>query len=187
MKPEMGRDVARQMGIDVSGNETNNNHNYRHNPSDNPKVLKDAYEDPTAVYGYRPREDGSLAAFADGDWSDPAYVERARQDRIAYHERNEVDVTRIVSEMRDQGGTNEQIARAVSEYRNQSRLSSYMDDSGNVTDPSGYNQALSHCKSYEDLIKGGKTDKEIIESATRGNPAMDACTGLYDDYYDTYS
>lgn len=46
---------------------------------------------------------------------------------------------------------------------------------------------LSHCKSYEDLIKGGKTDKEIIESATRGNPVMAACTGLYEDYYDTYS
>lgn len=94
---------------------------------------------------------------------------------------------KLVSEMRNQGNTDEQIARAVSEYRNKSRLSSYMDDNGNIVNPSGYNQALSHCKSYEDLIKEGKTDKGIIESATRGNPAMDACTGLYDDYYDTYS
>ena len=195
---DKGRNVARQMGIDIegieagiknqaSGNRANNSHNYRHNPSDNPKVLKDAYEDPTAIYGYRPREDGSLAAFADGDWSDPDYVERARQNRIEYHERNEETVMKLVSEMRNQGNTDEQIARAVSEYRNKSRLSSYMDDNGNIVNPSGYNQALSHCKSYEDLIKKGKTDKGIIESATRGNPAMDACTGLYDDYYDTYS
>lgn len=47
-----------------------------------------------------------------------------------------------------------------------------------------YNQALEHCVSYEDLRNGiggkmPKTDLEIIESATRTNPAMDACCGLY--------
>lgn len=41
-------------------------------------------------------------------------------------------------------------------------------------------------KSYEDFIKEGKKDKGIIESAIRGKPEMDVCTGLYDDYYDTY-
>lgn len=47
-----------------------------------------------------------------------------------------------------------------------------------------YNQALEHCVWYEDLRNGiggkmPKTDLEIIESATRTNPAMDACCGLY--------
>ena len=42
-------------------------------------------------------------------------------------------------------------------------------------------------RSYENLIKSGKTPDDIIRTATKGNPAMDACTGLYDDYYDTYT
>jgi len=34
---------------------------------------------------------------------------------------------------------------------------------------------------------GGVTVQlEIIESAMRGNEGMDACCGLYDDYYSTY-
>ncbi len=57
---------------------------YVHNPLDNPKVQGDAIEDPNAVYGYRPREDGSLASFINGKWNDPIAVEGYRQDRIAY-------------------------------------------------------------------------------------------------------
>ena len=41
---------------------------YKHNPSDNPKVLKDVVEDPNTVYVYRPRKDGSLRRFAGGEW-----------------------------------------------------------------------------------------------------------------------
>ncbi|WP_155839010.1 hypothetical protein [Butyrivibrio sp. LB2008] len=41
-------------------------------------------------------------------------------------------------------------------------------------------------KSYKNLIKAGKTPEEIIQTATKGCPGMDACTGLYDEYYDTY-
>ena len=160
---------------------------YQHNPSENPKVLKDAFEDPSAIYGYRPKKEGGLSAFYNDNWSDPQYVEYARQNRIDYHNRNEAVVMKLVSEMRTRGCTDEQIARAVVEFRNESRLSAYMDDDGNIINQAGYNQALSHSKTYEDLIHSGKTNEDIIKSATRGNPAMDACTGLYDDYYDTYS
>ena len=160
---------------------------YKHNPSNNPKVLADAVEDPKAIYGYRPNKEGSLKAFADGDWSNPDFVEGLRQDRISYHNRNEVGVLELISKMRNQGYTDDQVVRAVVEYRNQSRLSSYLDAKGNVIDQEGYAQALAHCKTYEQLRAEGKTNESIIKSATRGNPGMDASTGLYDDYYDQYT
>ena len=52
----------------------------------------------------------------------------------------------------------------------------------------GYNNALERAqiRSYENLIKAGKSPEEIIKSAIKGCPGMDACTGLYDEYYDTY-
>ena len=47
-------------------------------------------------------------------------------------------------------------------------------------------QALAHSKTYDDLVGEGKTPEDIIESAIRANPGMDACTGLYDEYFETY-
>jgi hypothetical protein len=160
---------------------------YKHNPSNNPKVLADAVEDSKAVYGYRPNTEGSLKAFADGDWSNPDYVKKARQKRINYHEKNEAGILELITSMRNQGYSDEQIVRAVVDLRNQSRLSSYLDAKGNIIDHDGYAQALAHCKTYEQLRAEGKTNENIIKSATRGNPGMDASTGLYDDYYDQYS
>ena len=161
---------------------------YKHNPSDNPKVLADAIEDPSAVYGYRPRSDGSLSMFADADWNNPIAVEGYKRDRIAYHNRNEGAAIQIVKEMSAKGASTEDIARAVNQYRNQSRLNAYIDSDGNIINPKGYNAALERMelRSYDNLIKQGKTPEQIIESATRGNPAMDACVGLYDEYFDSY-
>ena len=161
---------------------------YKHNPSDNPKVLMDAIEDPNAVYGYRPREDGSLAPFTNGQWDNPIAVEGYRQDRIAYHNRNEGTAQQIVSNMKAEGASTEDIARAVNEYRNQSRINAYIDSNGNIKNMDGYNAALARAEknSYENLIQNGRTPEQIIKSATKGNPAMDACTGLYDEYFDTY-
>ena len=115
---------------------------YVHNPSDNPKVLRDAIEDPNAVYGYRPRKDGSLASFTNGKWDDPIAVEGYRQDRIAYHNRNEGAAQQIVSNMTAEGEITEDIARAVNEYRNQSRINAYIDSNGNIKNIDGYNAAL---------------------------------------------
>ena len=161
---------------------------YKHNPSDNPKVLQDAIEDPSAVYGYRPREDGSLASFANGEWNNTIAVEGYRQDRIAYHNRNEGAAQRFISNMFLNGSTTEEVAKAVNQYRNQSRINSFIDTDGNIKNMDGYKAALVRAEknSYENLIKRGKTPEQIIKSATKGNPAMDACTGLYDVYYDTY-
>lgn len=161
---------------------------YKHDPSQNPKVLRDAVEDPNAVYGFRPRKGGSLDSFVYGDWEDPAAVEIYRQNRIAYHNRNEGAAQQIVSDMTAKGASVEEIAKAACEYRNQSRISAYLDFEGNIINIDGYNAALlrAESNSYDNLIQRGKTPEQIIKTATKGNPAMDACTGLYDEYFDTY-
>lgn len=163
------------------------NGHYTNNPSDNPKVLADVAEDPNAVYGYRPREDGSLKNFANKDWSDPTVVESAKQERIAYIA-NDQEINRLVSDMRNQGYSSEYIARAACDFRNQTRLNSYIDANGNITDYDGYAAALERMttRSYDALIQSGKTPEQIISSSTRTNPAMDAIVGLYDENFDTY-
>ncbi|MBD5137270.1 MAG: hypothetical protein HDT39_15175 [Lachnospiraceae bacterium] len=164
---------------------------YKHNPSDNPKVLEDAMEDSSAVYGYRPNDTGSIKSFANDDWSSEELVNSYKENRIKYHQKNDINIE-IANTMRAEGKTDSEIARVLVERRNSNRLASYIDEDGNITDIDLYNQALEHCKTYEQLKEGtatrkGKTDLEIIESSTRGNPGMDACCGLYDIYYDTYN
>ncbi|MFA9379365.1 MAG: hypothetical protein ACERKZ_21865, partial [Lachnotalea sp.] len=164
---------------------------YINNPSDNPKVLEDALEDIKAVYGYRPSATGSVKAFAEDDWSDIELVNSYRENRIQYHLENDVNIE-IANTLRAEGKTDSEIARILVERRNNNRLASYIDEKGNITDIKKYNQALAHCKTYEELkrgtkVKSGKTDLDIIESSIRGNPGFDACTGLYDNYYNTYN
>ena len=161
---------------------------YKNNPSENPKVLKDAVEDPNAVYGYRPRKDGSLSRFADASWDDPVKVEGYRQDRVAYHARNEGAAQKMVADMTAEGKSTEEIAREVNKFRNQSRIDAYIDADGNIKNMEGYKAALerTELRSYDNLIKAGKTPEQIIRSATKGNPGMDACVGLYDEFYSTY-
>ncbi len=175
--------------IDMQTQENNKTvFKYKHDPLQNPKVLKDAIEDPNAVYGFRPKKDGSLAQFADQNWEDPIAVEGYRQDRIAYHNRNEGAARQIVLDMTAKGTSVEDIAREICEYRNQSRISAYFNSDGSIKNMNGYQAALIRAEknSYDNLIKTGKTPEQIIKSATKGNPAMDACTGLYDEYFDTY-
>ena len=94
----------------------------------------------------------------------------------------------LVSDMKNQGYSTEDIARAACDYRNQTRLNSYIDSSGKIIDADGYAAALERMttRSYDALIKSGKTPEQIIGSSIRTNPAMDACVGLYDDNYNTY-
>ncbi len=160
---------------------------YEHNPSDNPKVLRDAIEDPNAVYGYRPRADGSLGELATEDWSDPVMVEDNRIKRIKYHE-DTAKYRDIVNDMTAKGASTEEIAQTVCDCRNQTRINSYINPDGSISNEAGYRAALKRAESnsYENLIKRGKTPEDIIESACRSNPAADACLGLYDDYFNTY-
>jgi len=61
---------------------------YIHNPSHNPKVLKDAEKDATAVYGYKPNRTGSFREFASLGWSNKEVVAGCHENRRQYHEEN---------------------------------------------------------------------------------------------------
>ena len=163
---------------------------YKYNPSENPKVLQDAREDPNAVYGYRPREDGSLKHLSGEkfDWTDPVKVEGYQKERLAYIAKDK-EITDIIIKMKAANKSPVEIAKSVCDFRNQTRLQSYINEDGTIKNMEGYKGALERCKtrSYESLIKQGKTPEEIIESSVRTNPAMDACCGLYDTNYETYN
>ena len=144
-------------------------------------------EDPNAVYGYKPKKDGSLKNFANVDWSDLEFVESARQKRIQYIE-DDRSICDLVSDMKNKGCSTEEIAHSICDYRNQTRLNSYLDLDGNIINENGYNAALERMqtRSYDALISSGKTPEQIISSSMRTNPAMDACVGLYDENFNSY-
>ena len=79
-----------------------NGFQYRHDPLENPAAAQDIAADENAVYGYRPTATGSLALYADADWTDPEVVAQGRADRIAYHESVE-SMYEMLREMREQG------------------------------------------------------------------------------------
>lgn len=163
---------------------------YKYNPSENSKVLQDAREDPNAVYGYRPREDGTLKHLSGEkfDWTDPVKVEGYQKERLTYIAKDK-EITDIIIKMKAANKSPVEIAKSVCDFRNQTRLQSYINEDGTIKNMEGYKGALERCKtrSYESLIKQGKTPEEIIESSVRTNPAMDACCGLYDTNYETYN
>ena len=161
---------------------------YIHDPAQNPSAMRDIVADETAVYGYRPTATGSLAVYADADWSDPGIVEEGRQERIKYHQNIE-SMYDMLREMQQQGKTTEEIARAVSEERNRLRIESYRDD------PEGL-AALkeSNLKTYgreegptpDDLFEKYGSWAVVLQKAFSSNMGMDACCGLYDEYYWLY-
>ena len=162
---------------------------YLHDPRENPTAMEDIIENPDAVYGFSPNPDSPrLGAYADYDWTDAALVEGGRQDRIAYHESIE-GMYDMLYELREQGKSIEEMARTLSAERNRIRLESYRDDP----------EALEKVK-QSNLSKYGNEEgptadslyekygswELVLQNAFGTNPGMDACTGLYDDYYDLY-
>lgn len=162
---------------------------YVHDPMENPKAAEDIIVNPDAVYGYSPSPDSvRLGEFAGEDWSDEALVESARQQRLAYHDSIE-ELYRLIEQMLGEAKNIEEIARAVSTRRNEIRLESY------ANDPEGLEKAKkSNLETYgnengptpESLYEKYGSWQTVLEKALSSNPGMDACLGLYDDYYDTY-
>ena len=162
---------------------------YEHDPMDNPAAAADIVVNPDAVYGYSPIPDSKrLGPYASYDWSDKEVVEKARQDRIAYHE-SMSELYRMIEDLLGQGKNVEEIARAVSQRRNEIRLESYKDD------PEGLEKAKkSNLDTYgnefgptaDSLYEKYGSWQTVLEKALSSNPGMDACLGLYDEYYDTY-
>ena len=161
---------------------------YIHDPRENPYAMADIVEDENAVYGFRPSPDGSLKAYADADWSDPEIVEKGRQERIAYHKSIE-SMYDMLEEMTADGKTVEEIARAVSTRRNEIRLEAYKDD------PEGLAVVLArNLEKYgheegplpDELYAQYGSWETVLAKAFSANSGMDACLGLYDDYYELY-
>ena len=161
---------------------------YLHDPRKNPYAMADIVEDQTAIYGFRPGAEGSLAIYATADWSDAEIVEKGRQERIDYHRSLESMYT-MLDEMTAQGKSVEEIARAISTERNQIRLDSYKDDPEGLAalkkrnlDTYGHEEGPLPDELYQ---KYGSWEK-VISKAFSANSGMDACLGLYDTYYDLY-
>lgn len=161
---------------------------YVHDPAENPEAMKDIVRDEDAVYGFRPSETGSLKTYADADWSDPETVEKGRQERIAYHNSIE-SMYDMMREMRDEGKSTEDIARAVSAKRNELRFESYKDDPEGLEALKARNiEKYGHEEGPlpDELYDQYGSWERVIEKAFSANVGMDACLGLYDDYYDLY-
>ena len=161
---------------------------YTHDPRDNPSAMADIVEDETAIYGFRPGATGSLKVYADADWSDPEVVEKGRQDRIAYHKSLET-MYDLLEEMTAEGKSVEEIARTVSEKRNQIRLDSYKDDEEGLAKLKERNlQQYGHEEGPlpDELYEKYGSWETVIAKSFSANSGMDACLGLYDDYYYLY-
>jgi hypothetical protein len=163
---------------------------YEHNPAENKKVLVDAIVNPDAVYGFSPNpESPRLKEYADAlDWTDPVAVAEAKKAREEYHKKND-EAYRLIESLLAQGKDVETIARAVSKRRNELRIESYKND------PEGL--ALlkrSNMETYgneegptaDSLYERYGSWQTVIEKALSANAGMDACLGLYDEYYDIH-
>ena len=162
---------------------------YTHDPTKNPTAMKDIVENPDAVYGFSPSPDSArLSEYASYDWSDPEWVAEARETRLAYHE-SLYTMYDILREMRDQGASIEEMARAVSAERNRLRLAAYDNDPEGLAkvkqsnlDTYGNEDGPTADSLYE---KYGSWET-VLQKSFSANPGMDACLGLYDDYYTLY-
>ena len=161
---------------------------YTHDPRNNPKAMADIVEDAAAIYGFRPSAEGSLAQYAEIDWTDPVVVESGRQERIAYHE-SIAEMYEMLHDMQVAGASTEEIARAVSAKRNEIRIASY------ANDPEGLARLKARNLEQYGNENGGSPEyfyerygswETVIDKSFSTNSGMDACLGLYDDYYDLY-
>lgn len=163
---------------------------YIHNPMDNPKTAADIIEDPAAVYGYRPNPDSvRLGEFANAiDWTDEKQVAEAREQRAAYHAKNE-ELYKMIDKLSAEGKTTEEIARTVSKRRNELRLEAYNGD------PEGLARVKkSNLDTYgnengptaDSLYEKYGSWQTVLEKALSTNAGMDACLGFYDTYYSLY-
>ena len=162
---------------------------YDHDPRENPEAMADIIENPDAVYGFSPNPDSPrLGTYAEYDWTDPEFVAQAQGNRRAYHDSMDSMID-ILYRMRAEGATMEEMARAVSEERNRLRLEAYRDD------PEGLASVKeSNLKTYgneygptpDDLFEKYGSWTVVLQKSFSPNMGMDACCGLYDEYYSLY-
>ncbi len=162
---------------------------YKHSPLLNPKAMKDIIVNPNAIYGFSPDPKSvRLGEYADYDWSEALLVYKSRQERIAYHEKDAVLRDMIIS-LSTQGRSTEEIARAVSAKRNEIRLEANADDPVKLAKVKKSNFDTYGNENGPDadfLYKKYGSWETVMEKALSTNLGMDACLGLYDDYYLEY-
>ncbi len=162
---------------------------YFHDPRLSAEAMEDIIVNPDAVYGFSPNpESPRLGVYAEYDWTDPVFVAQAKEDRKAYHDSLQT-MTDILERMKEEGATIEEMARAVSVERNRLRLASY------AHDPKGLeNVKKSNLAKYghedgptpEEMFEKYGSWMIVLQKAFSANLGMDACCGLYDEYYDQY-
>ncbi len=162
---------------------------YEHDPRVNPEAMKDIVENPDAVYGFSPDPESTrLGSYAAYDWTDPKLVAKAQKERRAYHESMD-SMTDILYRMREDGASIEEMARAVSEERNRLRLASYDDDPERLAEAKKSNlETYGHEEgpTPDELFEKYGSWTVVLQKAFSSNMGMDACCGLYDEYYWLY-
>ncbi|MBQ3279059.1 MAG: hypothetical protein IJG94_07835 [Clostridia bacterium] len=164
---------------------------YEHDPRENPTAMRDIVVNPQAIYGFSPStaEGSTLKDYANTiDWTNAEQVADARKLREAYHESME-ELYSLTMAMMKEDKDIEAIARAVSRRRNELRLEADKDNPEAVAltkkrnlETYGDEFGPSADSLYE---KYGSWDMVLIK-ALGTNPGMDACVGLYDEYYYIY-
>ncbi len=173
---------------DEQSNE-NSVYRYAHDPRDNPEAMKDILEDPDAVYGFSPDPESTrLSSFAEYDWTDPAFVAQAKEERIAYHNSMESMID-ILYSLREEGASTEEMARAVSAERNRLRLAANSDDPQKLAKIKQSNletYGQEEGPTADQLFEKYGSWAIVIQKAFSPNLGMDVICGLYDDYYSLY-
>ena len=185
--PDVSTESGTDSTADAAGAES---FHYQHDPMENPKAAQDIVVNPEAVYGYSPSPDSvRLKQFVDYlDWTNKDEVEAARREREEYHENFSI-LYKTIEDMLGQGKNVEEIARAVSKARNEIRLASFDGNPEGLADVKESNlQTYGHEEgpTPDQLYEKYGSWQTVIEKALSTNPGMDACLGLYDEYYDTY-
>ncbi len=160
---------------------------YTHDPRYNSFAMEDIVYNPDAVYGFSPDpQSARLGSYANFVWTDPALIEKARQERLTYFQ-EAATLDALCSQLEQEGKSIEEIARAISAKRNEIRLDSYKNN------PEGLAAVKeSNLKKYgnengptaDSLFEKYGSWEIVLEKAFSSNPGMDACLGLYDDSFD---
>jgi len=168
---------------------TSQKFSYVHDPRMNAEAMKDIVENPDAVYGFSPDPQSKrLGTYAKYDWTDPAFVADAKEQRLEYHASLKT-MYDMLNKMTAEGKSVEQIARTISAERNRLRLAAYDNDPQGLADIKKSNlETYGHedgPTADEMLAKYGSWEI-VLQKAFSTNMGMDAVCGLYDDYYQEY-
>ena len=163
---------------------------YEHDPRLNPKAMKDIVENPDAVYGFSPSPDSTrLGEFADAiDWTDPEQVAEARATRQAYYD-SLSGLYRMIEAMLTEAKPVEEIARAVSQRRNELRIEAAQDDPEKLEILKKSNLETygnENGPTAEWLYEKYGSRQTVMEKALGTNVGMDVCLGFYDELYELY-